>query len=427
MNRKKLALRMDELNRRRFVTGVAHTALGVTFLNHLPGMAADVRGAGPQKATAKNVIFLYMGGGMSHMDTLDPKGHPDSKGPTDPIPTNVPGIYIGNHLPLLARHMDKMAIIRSMAQQTGDHEGATYTMHTSFRMQPGVNYPQLGPWSQYFLGRPSPYIPASVAVAAGNPGPGFFPPDHSPLPIGNPSSGIKDLVPKDKGRFESRMELAKEFASQFSKEFPNERVGAYSDFYDETIKLFSDKTIDLFDISKEPQAIRARYGNSRFGQGCLLARRLVESGEVRFVEVGGLGGWDMHDNVDGPIQRNSATLDQGMATLLEDLSERGLLESTMVVLCSEFGRTPINQRGGRDHNPGAFSTVLAGGGITGGAVHGKSDDRGRRVEEDLVEVKDFHATIGYALGLPLEQRVHPAGGRPLFVADRGKVLTHLFS
>ena len=341
-----------------------------------------------------------------------------------------------------------MAIFRSITTQTGDHAGGNYVMHTGYRRQPGTNHPGLGPWAQKFLGRRNELLPDSVAIMAGNPGPGFFPAEYSPLPIGDPNKGIKGLLPSIDGvsvldpkkgatvqsRFDERMELARQFTYRFQKEYSSPVDGtptvhpelkAYTDFYDETLKFFSDQAVEAFDISKEESGVRDMYGNSRFGRGCLLARRLIQN-NVRFVEVGGLGGWDYHGGAEA-ITRLAPNMDTGIAALLQDLKQTGLIENTLVVLATEFGRTPINDRGGRDHNPGVFSCVLAGAGIKGGMTYGTSDERGRKPKDNPVSVQDFHATIATALGLPVKQRIHGSGGRPFFVGNRGKPVTDVLA
>ncbi len=424
---KKLSLKMDELSRRQFVAGVAESVLGVTLLSYgTKAFAADseVPPPPPGGGKAKNVIFLYMPGGMTHMDTWDPKSHPDSKGPTEELAANVPGIRIANHMPELAKQMDKLAVIRSMSTVTGAHDGGNYAMHTGFRERPGTSHPHLGSWAQHFLGRRNELLPDSVIVGGGNPGPGFFDATLAPMPVGDPSKGIKDMLPKiERKEFDHRIELARGFAYRFQKEFPHDDVKAYSDFYEETIKFFDDETVKAFDVSAEPKELRDRYGNTRYGQSALLAKRLIQHG-VRYVEVSSLGGWDMHAGI---VTDRINELDRVTATLIADLEENGMLDSTMVVMCSEFGRTPINSRGGRDHNPGAFSTMLAGGGVVGGAVHGSSDEVGRKVAEDGVSIADFHSTIAWAMGLPLDVRTHGSGGRPFFVGNKGKPLVHLFA
>jgi hypothetical protein len=419
--------KFDDLDRRGFLTGTAAAALGVTILPDL-AVGEERQIIKPAAhATAKNVIFLYMSGGMTHVDTFDPKTPSHIAGATTPLATNASGLQISNHLPNLAKQGDKFAVIRSMTTKTGDHAGGNYLMHTGFSRQPGQSHPQMGSWAQYFLGRRNKLIPDSIVIGGGNPGPGFFRPDHSPLPVGDPSRGLKDLVPKiDKKRFERRMKYAKAFSETFEEGFPHDDVRAYSDFYEETVKLFDDKTTELFDINKEPAEMKSLYGNSRFGRGLLLARRLVEN-NVRYVEVQ-LGGWDgQHGNFAAGSNR-AGEMDGPVAALLQDLDARGLLEETMVVLTTEFGRTPkINQRGGRDHFPKAFSVMVAGGGVNGGQYVGETDENATNIKGDRFGPKDLHTTIAYALGLPIDKRVHPGGGRPFFVGDRGEVIKQLFA
>lgn len=418
---KKFAHSLNDVERRDFLAGLARVSLGVSIL---PGITAAAEGEKP--ATAKKVLFLYMDGGMPHIDTFDPKTNGEVKGRSAPMGTSADGVQISNKLPNLAKHANKMAIVRSLSTKTGDHAGGRYLMHTAYTRRPGVDHPQLGSWAQHFLGRPSKTMPASVIIAGGNPGPGFLPPDHSPFPIGDPNKGIRDYLPKiGKPRFNHRVRLAQKFGQVFEEKFPHDDVAAYADFFDETVKFFDDKTVNAFDVNKEPAELKNRYGNSRFGRGLLLARRLLQN-DVRFVEVR-LSGWDrMHQGLDAGDQM-TAQLDAPMAALLGDMQSKGMLKETMVVLATEFGRTPkISQRGGRDHHPRAFSAVLAGGGVRGGQVIGKTDAKGIGVTDAKFEPRDLHATIAKALGLPLDKRVHAAGGRPFFVANEGKVIERAF-
>jgi hypothetical protein len=421
--------RLDEIQRREFLAGVASLSLGVTILPSL--INAETAPGGhvkPKNPKAKNVIFVYMDGGMSHLDTFDPKTNSEVKGISNPIKTNAPGLQISKLLPNIAKHGDKLAVLRTMAQKTGAHAQGKYLMHTSYAQRPGTSHPHLGSWAQYFLGRRNKTMPDSVLIGAGNPGPGFFPPDHAPFPLGDAAKGIRDLLPKiDKNVFSHRVQLAQKFSRVFEHHFPHDDVKAYAQFYDETVKFFDNKTVAAFDINKEPAKVRDLYGRSKFGNGLLLARRLIEH-KVRYVEVK-LGGWDgMHNGMAAGEQR-TGELDAPFAALLEDLQQRGLLKETMIVLTTEFGRTPkINQRGGRDHFPGAFSAVLAGGGVNGGQAIGETDEKGiKRAKGDKIGPADLHATIADALGLPLDERIHGSGGRPFFVGNRGKVIEQAFA
>jgi len=423
---KDIVHQLDELDRRNFLTGAAASALGVTILPGLAGAAESEVIKPAAHATAKNVIFLYMAGGMTHVDTFDPKTTGGIAGPSRPAGTNVDGVQLSNMLPQLGKQADKFAVVRSMTTKTGDHGGGNYLMHTGYARRPGTSHPQMGSWAQYFLGRRSKLVPDSVVVGGGNPGPGFFRPDHSPLPIGDPNRGIKDLLPKiNKTQFQRRLKYAETFRESFAKGFPHDDVKSYADFYEETVKLFDSKTTELFDINKESGSVKNLYGNSRFARGLLLARRLIQN-NVRYVEVQ-LGGWDgQHGNAGTAANRTNA-MDAPIAALLQDLSSQGMLDETMVVLTTEFGRTPrINGRGGRDHFPKAFSIMMAGGGVKGGQVIGKTDEVASNIQTESYEPKDLHTTIAYALGLPVEKRIHAMGGRPFFVGNRGKVIKEAF-
>ena len=227
--------------------------------------------------------------------------------------------------------------------------------------------------------------------------------------------------------YDGRLKTAQEFNKMFLGEYSQKQVRAYTDLYNDAVKLMSSKDLEAFDLTKETQETRDMYGDDNFGQGCLLARRLVDTG-VRFVEVQ-LGGWDMHNDVFGNMATRGATLDQGLSALLKDLERTGKLSNTMVVVASEFGRSPEVKAGriGRDHHPTAFSAFLAGGGIKGGTVYGVSDKRAHYVEEEGASVEDLNATIAHALGLKLEEIHYSPSGRPFKVAHDGKILNKILA
>ena len=384
-----------------------------------------------QVATAKNVIYLYMSGGQSHMDTWDPKEGVETAGPTKPIKTSADGVRISEYLPLTAKQMHHAAVINSVSSTQGAHEQGNYIMHTSYAMRGTIRHPAMGAWLNVFQGGGNSTLPNYVFVGndSRHPGAGFFPAVHSPLYVNNPDNGLKNIKRQpglSEEKFQARMKLADELDADFRSTFQHRNVKAYSDMYDHAMTMMKSEDLKAFDLSSEPAEIRAAYGKEPFGQGCLLARRLVERG-VRFVEVS-LGGWDTHQANFVRVPELCDTLDKALATLLQDLSSRGLLEETMVVVTSEFGRTPtINQNVGRDHYPKAFSCVMAGGGIKGGQTYGKTDPEGREVVENKVEVPDVNATIAYALGLPLDQIVFSPSKRPFTIADKGQPLTSLFA
>jgi hypothetical protein len=429
---KHLLDRSSASTRRNFVANVASTYLGVGLTSSLGGKVFAAAGSNTEKqiATAKRVIYLYMNGGMSHLDTFDVKPGAETMGPTEAIDTNVDGVQISEYLPKLAKHADKMAIINSMLSASGAHQQANYLMHTSYALRGTIKHPAMGAWLLKFEDRINPTLPGNVVIAGGSrhPGGGFFEGKYQPLMISAPDRGLQNIATKFKEEdFNFRYGLSQELAQGFRQRYENVKgVRSYTEMYDDAVTLMKSSDLSAFDLTQETNQTRDTYGRSTFGQGCLLARRLIEN-DVRFVEVT-LGSWDTHTSNFIRTPELCATLDQGFSALLDDLSERGLLEDTLVVLTTEFGRTPkINKNVGRDHYPQAFSGVLAGGGIAGGRRFGKSDETGANVVEDPVTVFDFNATIGYALGLPLDQVLFSPTKRPFTVASKGNPVTKLFA
>jgi hypothetical protein len=425
----------DELSRRRFLSGAAMSLLGVSGLPLLESLAAAQQAPGGpvplRPATAKNVIYLFMSGGMTHLDTFDLKPGAATQGPTEAMKTNADGVQISSHLPNLARHMDKIAVVNSLNSTQGAHAQGQYFMHTSYTLRGTIKHPTMGAWLNLMGGRQNPNLPGHVQIGGGSNGAsaGFLESRFAPLPIGDPAGGLQDstrpsgVTPET---FARRLERAQAMNREFAGEHDQKEVRAYSDMYDEAVRLMSSKDLEAFDLRKEPDALRQAYGTSSFGQGCLLARRLIEN-KVRFVEVEH-GGWDTHNENFESMEEKLPVIDQALSALLSDLDSRGLLEETLVVLTTEFGRTPkiVTERMGRNHYPKAFSGLLAGGGVHGGQKYGKTDATGEEVVENKVSVPDFNATIAYALGLPLDHIVHSPSGRPFTVADKGKPITALF-
>lgn len=425
--------KLNPIARRDFMMRTAQAALGVTVMPALNLRAAGTTGPGtPGFGKAKNVIFLWMGGGMTHIDTWDPKDG-DTKGPTDPIKANSGSgnlDRLGGTMVKMAKVADKFTIIRSMSSKTGVHDQGTYVMKTGYEPRGTIVHPSMGAWASHFLGRiKGVTLPDSVVVNSGNsyPGAGFFPTTTSPIPISNPETGLQNIRPTTSDeQFKKRMSLTDEFDASFRKKFQSDEVKSYSEFYDETMKLMKSEDLKAFDLSQEPAAVREKFGRNNFGQGALLARRLVQAG-VRFVEVQS-GGWDMHNTIDTALGNTGATMDNVFATLIEDLVSNGLFESTMIVMGSEFGRTPtINENDGRDHYPLAYSTVFAGGGVKGGFVYGSTDKDGRRVTDKQVSPQDFQSTIGHAMGLPVDEVVMSPTNRPFTVGDKGTPVLDIFA
>ena len=421
----------DELSRRKFIKGMAKTCLGVSAIMGAEDLIAYETPGKP--ASARHVIFLYMSGGMTHIDTFDPKPeNADVMGETNAIATSADGIQIGHWLPETAKQMHNASLIRSLTSNQGAHQQANYLLHTSYQRRGTIKHPTLGSWVSRLSGKLNKTLPAQVRINGGSDvlGAGFLESKHGPLPLGNPSSGIQNSKAAkylDETMYDGRLKTAQEFNKMFLGEYSQKQVRAYTDLYNDAVKLMSSKDLEAFDLTKETEATREMYGDDNFGQGCLLARRLVDTG-VRFVEVQ-LGGWDMHNDVFGNMETRGATLDRGLSALLQDLERIGKLDDTMVVVASEFGRSPEVKAGriGRDHHPTAFSAFLAGGGIKGGTVYGVSDERAHYVEEEGASVEDLNATIAHALGLKLEEIHYSPSGRPFKVAHDGKVLSKILA
>jgi hypothetical protein len=418
---------LDEISRKSFLLHIARSTLGVSITpSFLMSAEPTSKKVLDKKAPCERVIFLYMRGGMSQADTFDPKEKVSIGGKSKPIKTQSPELLLSDQLPKLAQQAKDLSVIRSMTTKTGAHSQARYVMHTGHRQKTGIIHPQLGSWAQMFLGKSHPILPSSVLVASGNPGPGFLPPDHSPLPIGNAARGIKDLLPEvDKVQLNKRVRLAQEFSSAFSHYFPHEDVKAYNDFYNQTVKFMSGDMAEPFDIQREPGNLRTQYGNHPFGQGVLLARRLVERG-VRYVEVSSSQNWDSMHGGTNSLSRLANELDGTVSALMIDLRNRGMLDSTMVVVTTEFGRTPkVKGNGGRDHHPNGFSAMLAGGGIKGGISVGETDENGRDPFPEY-EPKDLHATIATALGMT-GAKIRRLPGRPSFLGGKPKPIKEILA
>jgi hypothetical protein len=432
--------RVDEPTRRAVMARAAAALLGVGLLpDYLSGRAwgADVAKAGGAGTvavggggTAKNVIYLYMDGGMSHVDTWDPK-RGDVAGPTQTIKTSADGVQLGEYLPRTAKQMHRGTVVRNLTSTQGAHEQGNYFMHTSYQLRGTIAHPSLGAWLSHFRGAGNPMLPASAYVgnASRHPGAGFFGPEHAPLFVNNPENGLRDVrlqAGQTKAAHAARMGLAAEWDAEFATTFGKQRnVAAHTGAYDGAYRMMASKDVAAFDLAEEPADLRDAYGRDPFGQGCLLARRLVERG-VRFVEVS-LHGWDTHAGNFTVTPDLCQKLDAGLATLVADLHDRGMLKDTLVVVATEFGRSPkINGALGRDHYPKAFSGALFGGGVKTGHAFGMTDATGEEVVGREIGIPDFNATIGYALGLPVYQVVMSPSNRPFRMADKGTPMIEIF-
>ncbi|MEI6256042.1 MAG: DUF1501 domain-containing protein [Planctomycetota bacterium] len=413
------------LARREAFGQIARATLGVGLV---PGLSQQLEAATTQSGGhAKNIIFLMMQGAMSQIDTFDPKPGREEQGETTPIQTKTPGVLFGGTLEKLAGLSDRLAVIRSVTTETGAHEQGQYLMRTSYPMINSIRHPALGSWALQSMGKISKDLPGYVLIGNGNdhPGAGFLDPGLTPVPIADPTKGLENTRRPGyltQENFDRRLTLADRIDRDFKRRYAGPQLEAYNQLYKDAVRLMGSVDLQAFDIAQEKPAVRSRYGDSKLGLGCLLARRLVESG-VRCVEVD-FGGWDMHREVFDEMGEKGPELDQALSTLLEDLDDRGLLASTLVVLATEFGRTPrINENAGRDHHPGVFSCVLAGAGVRGGVVHGMSDEKAFRPERDPVSVADFTTTIAAACGLPYDKEFHAPNGRPFKIGGGGKPIS----
>ncbi len=430
----------DELTRRQFMVNSAYKYLGVSLapmLGSLVGEETVFAASEPARRTktAKSVIFLNMSGGMSHVDTFDPKpdGGEDINGGIETINTNADGVRLSQYLPKLAGQADKMCVINSMKSNQGAHEQGQYLIHRSYAPRGTIRHPSMGSWVVRLAGRRNPTIPPYVTISptgGGTGDAGFMGTSFAAVPVQEPANGLQDSkLPYgvEEDEFKTRLKLAETMNKKFHHQFEQPQVADYQKLYYEAVKLMRSEDLKAFDLNEEAGSVVEEYGADRFGQGCLLARRLVEH-NVRFVEVG-LGGWDTHYDNFNSVEDKASILDQGMSALLADLNRRGMLDETIVVLGTEFGRTPDivrNHNNGRDHYPRAYSCVIAGGGIRGGQTYGKTDKKGKGIDENPVEPKQINATIAYALGLPLEQIIYSASKRPFVVADHGQPLFDIF-
>jgi hypothetical protein len=426
------------LSRRQMFRLASAGVLGGSASGWLQTLAAS---AATDSKRRKACILLWVSGGPSQIDTFDPKPGHTNGGPFKPIQTSVPGILLGEHLPRLAKNVKDLAIIRGMSTKEGDHSRATYNLRTGYLPQGPVRFPTLGSLVAKELEGPSDELPGFVSISpvrafsAAAFSPGFLGPKYAPLIVGERAAGagrrsfrVEDLdLPAGVGRerADDRIALLGPLGSEFLATHPGVTAASHQDAYGRAVKLMRSPAGRAFELEEEPGAMRDAYGRNPFGQGCLLARRLVERG-VPFVEVtlssvdgrNNMLGWDTHAQNFDAVKTLSTVLDAGWATLMTDLQSRGLLESTLIVWMGEFGRTPkINENAGRDHYPNAWSTVLAGGGLKGGQVIGSTGADGMEVRDRKVSVPDLLATVVKGLGLdPTTQNV-AENGRPIRVVD----------
>jgi hypothetical protein len=371
-----------------------------------------------------------MSGGPSHLDTFDLKPDDSDKirGEFKPIATSVPGIQLSEHFPRFARQMQHAALLRSMSTVESDHQLASYHVHTGYQKRAGgIAFPSLGATVSRELGNRDFPLPNFVCIGAGPRNAtrsGFLGPDHQPLDVLNPDRGTDFLEPlASREQFQRQYDLLRRFDASFQQAYQAQAAKAHASALERAVRLMTSEQKRAFDLSQEADSVRDRYGRGSFGQGCLMARRLVEAG-VRFVEVisGGGVGWDTHRDNFPRTRSLSLETDAGMASLIEDLHHSGRLDSTLVIWMGEFGRSPqITSGGGRNHWARAWSSVLAGGDIRGGQVIGRTDAGATEVLERPISVSDYLATVCTILGIDYTRTSRAPGiERPISIVDTAK-------
>ncbi len=407
--------------RRNMLKIFSASMLGMPISNIL---AAAPRNGG----SAQHVILFWNSGGMSHLDTWDPKPGRPTQGEFNPIKTSVPGMEISEIFPELARQMHNAALIRSIRGTNGDHGRAQYELQTGFNQAPNVMHPGLGSIVVHER-EPLGDLPAYISIS-GNPArAGYLGQQCEAYSVGRP--GEKDpylAFPEGihHARGQKRLEILARMNARASAQLGASELKASERALKDAVALMESPALKAFELNEEKPATVERYGNTEFGRGALLARRLVEKG-VRFVQVN-RGGFDNHGNIFEAMRNHGATMDPALASLLSDLKASGLLSTTLVVVLSEFGRTPrINDGGGRDHWARVFSAFMAGGGVKGGSIIGASDEDGMDPAERPVKPFDLHATICHALGIDLNREIITQQGRPMRLLRKdGQPIRELF-
>ena len=376
----------------------------------------------------KSAILLWMGGGPSTMDIWDLKPGASTGGPFKPISTSG-DVQISEHMPLMAKQMHNMAIIRSMSTREADHGRGRYYMHTGYVPNPNVEHPSYGAVLSHELidQRAELEIPPFITVGGGSIGPGFLGMAWAPFTV-NSNGQVRNLeMGLDDDRLYQRMAALDLIEKGFISQKRGLAAENHQKILKKTLNLMTSEQMEAFKVNKEPPEVLERYGNNGFGKGCLMARRLVEQG-VPFIEVDN-GGWDNHSNIHTTLADTKLPLiDKAMSALVEDLDQRGLLEDTAIIWMGEFSRTPrINGNAGRDHWARSWSVVVGGGGMNGGIAVGATNENGTRVDTEPYTSQDVMASICKALGISLQTTFTSNSGRPMKIANSGKVIKELFS
>jgi uncharacterized protein (DUF1501 family) len=409
------------------------------FMSHLAGASAltvpaltmggsVLANANELSKKRKSAILLWMGGGPASIDIWDLKPGAPTGGPFRPISTTG-DLQISEHMPLMAQQMKHMAVVRSMSTREADHDRGRYYMQTGYVPNPSIEHPSYGAVVSHETidQRPELEIPPFVSIGGGGVGPGFLGMAWAPFSV-NSNGQVRNLqMNMENDRLSQRMAALELVEKGFIAENRGSAAADHMKILQKTVNLMTSKQMDAFKVAQEAPAMLERYGDNAFGRGCLMARRLVETG-VPFVEVGN-GGWDMHNGIHNTLQNTKLPeLDQAMSALVEDLAQRGLLEDTVVMWMGEFGRTPrINGNAGRDHWARSWSVVVGGGGIKGGQAVGETDADGTSVITEPYTSQDMMASVCHALGISLETTFTSLSGRPMKIANSGKVIKELFA
>jgi uncharacterized protein (DUF1501 family) len=410
------------ISRRGFLrlSAAAGTAGALRWSDALSAFAGEMRKQG------RSCILLWMAGGPSQFETLDPKPGAATQGPTRAIPTRVPGLQIAEHWERSAEIMNEMAVIRSMTGTEGNHGRATYLLHTSYAPSGGIVHPGFGCTVAKELGSADFDLPHFVSISGASVGPSYLGVRYAPFVVTDPTRPPDNLpAPVSPDRLNRRLALLDEMEAPLARTGAGALVQEHQSLYRQTARMVLSPRTTAFDLNRESDRLRDAYGRSAFGQGCLMARRLVEAG-VAFVEVQS-SGWDTHGNELASLKKLIPPVDRGLAALIADLKARGLLERTLVIWMGEFGRTPkMNLNAGREHYPHAFNLALAGAGVKGGQVIGATDKLGVDVAERPVTVPDLFCTFCQALGLDPRHENESNVGRPIKIVEFGAPVKEVF-
>ena len=410
------------MKRRKFIYSIGMAGMSLPFLG-----AAASTGHPPK---ARSVINIFLSGGLSQYDSFNMEVDQPVLGNSKIINSNVDGVRVSHYFPSLAGQMDKLLVINSMKSNQGAHPAAIYKMLTSYDPRSSITHPELGAWVSRRLTTEKDSLPNFVSIGKGSAGTaGFFPGQWAAHPVKNTNAGI-DFVKRNpavqESKFKERLGILDSLNADFAQEYSTKETRAYVDTYQGSLKFMNSDDIDAFELENESESIVRLYDLQEFSRSCMLAGRLVERG-VRYVKVE-LGGWDYHDNIYGKLPSNAGKLDKGLSSLLTHLTQKGLLETPLVVVSTEFGRKPeVNPNKGRDHHPDGFTCLMAGAGVKAGQVYGTTTNDGRAAADDALEVADFNATSAWRLGIDPIYLEKSASGRPFKLANQGEARKKLFA